>query len=226
VGSGLMRTGRASVPARRGPFVAASLILGAVLAATGSPASEFPPLDIDELIDRTRVIARIEIVERRTRRYRHGEKELSCGYAYRARVHEELKGVGAREITFWTADNLELSTGEQYLVLLYESGLDSWQTQLLSRRSLDEERQSLCLRLGADLGVGYPPAVSRFDPKLENETGQRWFEAEEWIVDIPNSVEKRWMTREDPLRRVVSWADFSRFVTERLKRAAEKTGKN
>jgi hypothetical protein len=92
-----------NVPALSCWFITASLILGAVLTPAGSPASEIPPLDVYELIDRAGVIARAEIVERRTRRYRQGEKELSCGYAYRARVHEELKGVGAREITFWTA---------------------------------------------------------------------------------------------------------------------------
>ncbi len=185
-------------------------VFTAVALANPVYSSELAEPDVVGLVKEARIIARVSISDRHQWVFMNeAGHEVSCGYVYDANVVEEIKGQGARRISFLGGDQLGTWQGKEFLVLLFARDSAALQAILLRNgRPTDEMRYQLCEGLAAELKliVG-PNTFSRFEKPCRQVGGGDWLLQESfgWLRSERYPDKRMWQDCGGPGKVFLPW---------------------
>ena len=189
------------------------LLVGVLTVGLASPvfSSEMAEPDVVGLVKGARIIARIEITNRHPWEFMdEGGHQTPCGYVYDAIVLEEIKGEGAKRISFLGGTQLGTWQGKEFLVLLFGRDIAALQAILLQKDGLSNKmRTQLCEGLAAELHliVG-PNTFSRFERPCQQTSDEEWLVQESfgWLSADRYPDKRMWQDCGGPGKVFFPWA--------------------
>jgi hypothetical protein len=155
-------------------------------AFTASIAYEVRKLTLDELVDRSIMIASVRINSAMIAIATLGERSIDCGYDYSASIIDKYKGNGISTIVFRSSDRLTI--GNSYLVFTNVVNFGSMRDHL-SRGRNDQSAYDTCTKEGPKLAASeWHGEIYEFDDLLLSESDGKWLKDKFQVVTFPPRV--------------------------------------